>query len=822
MLRGVRARAVRRTLLPALPLALLPALLPPAQAAQPAPAERGAGVPGVAGSAGSPAGYRVSDRGRDLVVTGGTYRMTIAKDGFRYGFERRDGTAVAPPHAASGLRVKSPGDAEFADAESARLVSAGRSAAVLDVRLADGGSVRVVLRPQARSVGVAVTGVPASSTVDLRTGHVGPAYGLGDHGSFGDGRPETGTPCSGKVEARPRAELTGLVLDNVTNQGSCKRFVSTFAVFPRQSFAEVLFAKGQKRVGLTEAENRLGVAGADGVDGLHYFLGTDVEQLYADYRRARHAAGYADVRPRPQMFELGWEAYGALGWNTYQSSVETTVRDFLDRGYPLGWGVVGSGFWPGERGNPAEGTTNSFGMWDDTAEEGRDDGLPNPRYPDPEALKRLFASNDVALLLGARNNFKAGRDDGGNHNPVTDAGFMEEARSRGYLLADADGEPVKVTRAQFPSGASYVLDGRNPEAVDWYVAQTRKWGVDGWKEDTMLYTPDLWRDGNWNALLKALHDAGDAVMVRNTAYSLPGDWARINDTIYGTGAVYHEDPDRMPVNLLNIAASGHGNLYPDFVGGTPGKAEPTDPAYRAYFARNVQFNALTPVLGFGQGPWQFGDDIAADAKKLALWHDSLHPYIYDAVLDGHASGFPYAMTPLHLAYPADERTYGLVDESTRRYEWMLGESLLAAPVWGSDFATATGRDVYLPAGTWIDVNTGERHEGPVTLTDHEVARGDVPAFVGGKGVLVRRVEAGSSDRLRAQVFPVTRGSVYSYGDGKRTSRIVNANAGWSAKSLKVLDTTASRAVDFSVDPVTGAVGFPLRAGHDYRLVGGRA
>ncbi|WP_326794719.1 hypothetical protein OG946_03645 [Streptomyces sp. NBC_01808] len=55
---GVRARAVRRTLLPALPLALLPALLPPAQAAQPADAGRGAGVPGVAGSAGSPTGCR--------------------------------------------------------------------------------------------------------------------------------------------------------------------------------------------------------------------------------------------------------------------------------------------------------------------------------------------------------------------------------------------------------------------------------------------------------------------------------------------------------------------------------------------------------------------------------------------------------------------------------------------------------------------------------------------------------------------------------------------------------------------------------------------
>lgn len=63
--------------------------------------------------------------------------------------------------------------------------------------------------------------------------------------------------------------------------------------------------------------------------------------------------------------------------------------------------------------------------------------------------------------------------------------------------------------------------------------------------------------------------------------------------------------------------------------------------------------------------------------------------------------------------------------------------------------------------------------------------------------------------LRAEVFPVSRDSPYSYGDGKRTSRIVQANAGRHAKSLKVLDMTASRAVDFSVAPVTGAVGFPL-------------
>lgn len=777
----------------------------------------GAGL-AVPPSVAAPTGTGVVDTGDAVVITGATYRMRILKAGFRYSFDTSAGAPVAPAHAVSGLRVKQAGAAEFADAADTRLVSEQNAAtAVLDVTLTDGAHVRVHVRPDDASARISVPDLPGdSSTVDFRTGGVAPSYGLGDYGSFADGQPEQGTPCSGNVEVRPSTELTGLVLDDLTNEGSCKRYVTNFTVFPKQRFGQVLFAEGQKRVGLTTAENRLGTAGTDEVDSLYYFVGRDLRQVYADYRKARIRHGYVDARPNEAFFGLGWEAYGALAWDTYQSSVTDTVQKFVDHGYPLSWGVVGSGFWPGPRGNKVEGTTNSFGMWDSAAEPGRDDGLPNPRYPDPDALKKLFTDNGIKLLLGARNNFKALPADGGNHNPTYDGAFLDEAIANGYLVKDADGSPKVVTRAQFPSGASYALDASNPEAVRWFVEKLRAWGVDGWKEDTMLYAPNLYLDGNWNPLQNAMHAAGDLVMVRNAAYSVPGDIIRINDTIYGTGEVYHQDPDRMPVNLLNYAASGAGNLYGDFVGGTPGPSM-TDPAYQQYFVRNAQFDAMLPVMAFGKGPWELGrSDYAAQVKKLALWHEALRPYIYDAVLDGHESGFPSAVTPLPLAYPDDPNTYGLANDTTRQYEWMFGESLLAAPVFGADFATAQSRDVYLPAGKWIDIETGAVFHGPTTLTDYAIGTDRVPAFAGGKGVVV----TGRAGALAAEVYPVATGTRYTVGRGRTASTIHNLNTGWDPASLRVTDTSTGRPVGYRVDPVTGALRFPIVAGHDYRLSGG--
>lgn len=752
---------------------------------------------------------------RPITIAQNGYRVVVHPDGFRYEIRTAAGRLVAPAHAESGLRVQRAGATEPADAVSARLVRGGPTAE-LAVGLEDGTDVTVRIQAARHGTArftLAPLGEPA--TVDFRTGPVGPAYGLGDAGAQADD-PGTGTPCGGKVAPRAGAELTGIVRDDLTNEGSCKRFITTFVIFPRQGLGQVLFTEGHKRVALTTTENRLGAGATDRVDGLYYFVG-DPKLIYANYRDARHRAGYRDVEPRPDLFEVGWEAYGALAWDTYQSSVLETLGRFTEEDYPVRWAVVGSGFWPGPRGNPVEGTTNSFGMWDDTAEPGRDDGLPNPRYPDVDGLRRFLADHDIKLLLGSRNNFKATAADGGNYTAVHDGPATVEALDRGYYLTDPDGTPTIVTRAQFPAGASYVLDAGNAEAVDWYVEQNAKWGADGVKEDTMLYDPKLRLDGNWNALNEALADAGQLVIVRNTAYSVPGDTMRINDTIFGHGEDYNTDPDRIPINLLNFAASGAANVYPDIVGGTP-KAEPTDESYRRYFVRNVMFNALTPSLAFGRGPWTLEYAPYEQAARTAAdFHSALHPYIYDAVLDGHATGYPSAMTPLPVAYPQDANTYDLADRDGHRHEWLLGESLLATPVMGRDFDTAQTRDVYLPAGTWIDYETGARFTGPATLDDYPLGEARVPAFVGGKGVLVTRAGRG----LTGEIYPVTRGrSVYEWTDGRRESTVVNLNSGWDPRTLTLTDTTTHRRVSLTVDRTTGALSFPFTAGHDYRLTGG--
>ncbi|TDE15131.1 hypothetical protein E1269_02835 [Jiangella asiatica] len=762
----------------------------------------------------------VVDTGDTLVVSGDTYDLRIVKGGFRYSFADRSGAEIVPAHHESGIRFLPQGESQFADAVDAELISRPNArTAIIKVTLEGGSRITVNVRPFDSHARISVGNLPGEGgTIDFRTGYVAPGYGLGDHGSWADGSDEQGESCNSRVRSRPTTELTGLVLEDVTNGGSCQRFISNFTVFPKQRFGQVLFEDGQKRFGLTDTENRLGAAGVDRVDGLYYFVGRDLKEVYADYRHVRAEHGYYDGRPNQEFFGLGWEAFGALRWDTYQSSVTETVQRFLDEGYPLSWGVVGSGFWPGERSTPEEGTTNSFGMWDDTAEVGRDDGLPNPRYPDPDALKQFFADNEVKLILGARNNFKALPEDGGNFVEKYDGPFVHEAIDRGYLVSDADGAPTVITKAVFPSGHSYVLDGSNGEAVDWFVEQLQKWGVDGWKEDAMLYTPRLHRDANWNPVLRAMHEAGDLVMARNAAYSLPGDILRINDTIYGTGENYHTDPDRMPINLLNYAASGVSSLYGDYVGGTP-EVPMSDPSYQKYYVRNAQFNALQPVMAFGRGPWEMGrDDYARAVKDVALWHESMRPYIYDAALDGHETGFPYAMTPLPLAYPDDENTYQLANDTTRQYEWMLGESVLATPVFGADFGTAQSRDVYLPAGKWIDIATGSVFNGPTTLEDYVIGYDRVPAFVGGKGVTV----TGADDHLQAQVYPIQTGSSYDFSDGEDTTRIRNDNTGWDTESLSITDTSTRGVVEFDVDPVTGALSFPITPGHDYRLSGGGA
>ncbi len=763
------------------------------------------------------------DSVEEIVLSSPGYIVRVRKKGFGFSFRHADGREAAGAHPVSGIRLSEADGRGLSDVETTgfigvlepnmavfRITTHGGTGAIVTLWL-DSNSVRMSVSPE----------MDGLYTVEVRTASQRPLYGMGDFGSHVDRVETEDAPARGKLDvpARDTVDVFGLVRQDLVNQGTNMRFISTFCVFPAYGFAQVLFEEGSKRVAFTEEQNMLGAAGVRSLSGLYYFIG-DMKSIYASYRDARHTEGYPDRKPKYEMFQVGWEAYGSLGWNSYQSAVKEALTEYAERGYELAWGVIGSGFWKGDRLTPVQGSTVSFGIWDDERGEQRTDGLPNPRYPDPEGIRRFFAEKGMKLLIGIRNHFKAPASDGGYHHEVNNGPYLHEATEKGYLLKDAEGKLERITNAEFPRGTLYMLDARNPEGLAWFLSCCELWGADGYKEDAMVYTKH-YRDGNWNPLNASFMDRGCPTIVRSTAYSAPGDVLRINDTYYGKGEGYHFDQDRVPINLLNYAASGVSNLYPDITGGTP-KTDPTIPSYQDYFIRNAMFNALCPAMSMGRKPWEMQrPEYEAYVKKAADWHNRYAPYIYSAVVTAYETGYPGAMTPLPVAYPDDAATYGLANRITRQYQWLLGPSVLAAPLFGNDFDTAETRDVYLPEGSWIEYETGKRDEGPVFLRDHPIPKGVIPVFVGGAGVTVWLEKDGATLMEVYPVAPADSEYRHVWTDGVQVSLLSLRQEAWDTSSLVVEaqqgDGGQATKLLFEVSPLTGAIRFAIEPGRTYRL-----
>lgn len=763
---------------------------------------------------------RVVEDNIRITITTPTYSVPIIKAGFRYSFTHPDGTMIAPAHSEAGIAFSAPYSDTLYPAASTELLISDERQMRLAVTTTNGDRAEVVLtaalhtlrmqiipiappplptptpaitptatatptatptpsptpgagssgrqppnknsRQQTpRAIPLPPSTEPYSYTIDAQLGAPGPGYGLGDHGG-----------------ARPLDFRSDIFTNTV--QHPSRRFVSNFTVFPAQGFAQVLFHEHAKRVEVNETTSRLGVAGASRVDGLYYFIGSMAE-VYAAYRDAKTAAGYPDAKPKYAMFENGWEAYGSLGWNTNQANVTATVQEFVDRGYQLGWAVVGSRTWRGDP-DPISAGTTRFGMWDD----GSAGSTEQPRYPDPAAFKQFFRDRNIKLLIGLRINMDA-------ENP-----FYSEAKDGGYFIPNH--EPL--------------IDLRNPKALDWYMHGVNLWGVDGFKEDLCCGENLPYYDGKANPANERLMAQGSYVIVRNSAYAVPGDLMRREDTEYNG---YWGQPADLLAQAIAYSASAAPNYYPDIVGGVNLQRKQLNDSLRRYVVRNATIAAAMPAMSFGYAPWLLGDDVAAQTKLAAEWHSRYAPYIYSAAVDSFNTGFPHTLTAMPLAYPDDPALY---DTST--VQWMLGPSFMAVGACYDTYATIGGddctADVRLPAGIWIDPANGQQFEGPTTLEKYPFPLGKIPVFVGGSGVLVEHDPVTTT--LTAAVYPVrVNGARYKFTaqDGLTTSTITNDNLDWDVARLRVRDLATGQNIEYTRDTVTGAIRFPLVPGHNYRL-----
>jgi alpha-glucosidase (family GH31 glycosyl hydrolase) len=328
----------------------------------------------------------------------------------------------------------------------------------------------------------------------------------------------------------------------------------------------------------------------------------------------------------------------------------------------------------------------------------------NAKFPDPKQLSAQIHAMGYSFGLWVTlwiNN---------------DAKNFAYAAAHGYLLKSKT-DPTKPCTVQWWNGTAGIVDLANPAARAWYVTQLQSlektYGVDGFKFDTRFFDESCapypgHTAQDYLALGAQLTDRfdqqGAGVRISWTGSQKYGFVIREIDK--GTGW----DSLRAAVaQTMAISTIGYPFVETDMIGGSDGQPPPT----KQVLVRWAQAASLMPLMYSSTSPLGVASPAghrSYDRQTVALYtaaaklHQQLAPYIDTRVARALRTGEPI-MKPLFFDFPADQASYTVNDE------WLLGDSLLAAPV----LTDASSRDIQLPPGRWFDVVRGRVISGGTTL-----------------------------------------------------------------------------------------------------------
>jgi alpha-glucosidase len=334
------------------------------------------------------------------------------------------------------------------------------------------------------------------------------------------------------------------------------------------------------------------------------------------------------------------------------------------------------------------------------------------KFPDPAAFAESYHAAGLRLCA--------------NIKPclLDDHPLFAEARARGLLIREADGEP---SWCQFWDGLGAYLDFTNPETQVWWrthvTADLLDLGIDAtWNDNnefevrsstalaSMFGAPAAAVDSKPLQTMLMLRTSREAQRAHAPArrpflVSRAGaaGLQRYAQTWSGDNATSWESL-RYNIRMgLGLALSGVSNSGHD-IGGFAGP--PPDPEL---FVRWVEAGVFMPRFsihswnddGTANEPWMH-PEVTPIIRDLIRLRCQLLPYLYDLTWRHHTAFEPIARPTFH-DFPHDPACLEASDDL------MLGSSLLVASVVTPGAQT---REIRLPNGAdWRDFWTGERHRG---------------------------------------------------------------------------------------------------------------
>ena len=348
------------------------------------------------------------------------------------------------------------------------------------------------------------------------------------------------------------------------------------------------------------------------------------------------------------------------------------------------------------------------------------------RFPDPQGMINSLKKKGIRLSLWMFPYVQAMDPEGRisyQYRMLAEKGWLvkgPDGKPRVFSPGEGDVDAWKVAAVDFTNpGLVAYMKGRIKRLMKMGVGVMKTDFSEELPEDSVFFDgttgltshnkyPLLYAKTIYEASKEAKEEMGEkALLWGRSGYAgsqnYPANWA-------GDSSASKNNLHSILNGGLNMALSGIsfwgfdiGGFYNCDYSGK--RVIPEDEEY----IRSVQMGLMSPLSrSHGQStprePWVYSETAQKAFLKINKLRYRMLPYLYSTGYETSREGIPM-MRPMLLEFPEDLTTRNI---ST---EYMLGVGVLVAPVFDQP-----KHHVYLPEGSWIDLETGNRIQGGRWIT----------------------------------------------------------------------------------------------------------